>query len=138
MPGFAVTSSISASEGKAVGVFVKDIGTTDTLLFTAIKKTRISSLVAINKEGGILPVSVFVRRTAGQLVTDSYVAQNTRVFKKKHVILSLVDQDARVSADKMDETPHTEVVLLPGDALYAVSPLDDSFDVTITLSEGIS
>lgn len=138
MPGFAVTSSIAASEGKANSAYVKNVGVSPTLLLTAAKKSRVTSLEAINTEGGILPFDLILRRTANNITTDSYIVKGLRVFKRKHVVLSLVDQDPRVDADKMADLPHTEVVLLPGDSLYAVSKLPDSFDVTVTYSEGIS
>ncbi len=138
MPGFAVTSSISASEGKAMSAYIKNVGTAPTLLCTAVKKARVTSLEAINTEGGILPFDLILRREVNSTITESYIVKGLRVFKRKHVVLSLVDQDPRVDADKMADLPHTEIVLLPGDSLYAVSKLPDSFDVTVTYSEGIS
>lgn len=138
MPGFAVQSQSAASEGKATSAYIKNVGTEPTLLCTAVKKARVTSLEAINTEGGILPFDLILRRTVNSVETDSYIVKGIRVFKRKHVILSLVDQDPRIDADKMADLPHTEVVLLPGDQLYAVSKLPDSFDVTVTYSEGIS
>lgn len=133
MPGFAVQSQSSASEGFAKGYYITDVGTTPTLLFTAVKKTRVTNVTANNTEGGILPLTVFVRRDD----IDTVIIE-TRVFKQKAVVMSLVDQDPRVGADKMSDLPHTELVLLPGDELYATSPLDNSFDININLFEGIS
>jgi hypothetical protein len=133
MPGFAVQSQSSASEGFAKGYYVKNVGVTPTLLFTAGKKTRITNVTANNVEGGILPITLFVRRDN----VDTVVIES-RVFKQKALVMSLVDQDPRVGADKMTDLPHTEIVLLPGDALYAMSPLNNSFDININLFEGIS
>ncbi len=134
MPGFAVTSSISASEGKALSAAVPNIGKVATLILTATKKSRITNLTANNVEGGILPLTVFVRRNG----VDTVIVNKSRVFKEKALIMSLTSDDPRVGADKMQDLPHTEVVLLPGDSLYAVSPLDNSFDVVVTYFEGIS
>lgn len=138
MPGFAVTSSIAASEGKASSAYVQGVGVSPALLVDAVKKTRVTSVVAVNKVGGILPFELFVRREVSGGVVDTYLVKNLRVLKRKHAVLSLVDQDPRVGADKMQDIPHTEVVLLPGDKLYARGPLALCFDVTVTLSEGIS
>lgn len=138
MPGFAVSSASVASEGKAQSVYKADLGTVPVELFTAAKKTRVTSVVAVNKVGGILPFDLFVRRESGQGFVDTYVVKGLRVFKRKHAVLSLVDQDARVGADKMQDIPHTEIVLLPGDKLFARGPLALSFDVNVTLFEGIS
>ncbi len=139
MPGFAVTSSIAASEGKAGSAFVRDIGPTPKSLLTAAKKTRVTSLVANNKEGGILPFDLYVRReTSPGVFSNTYIAERVRVFKRKFVVLALVDQDPRVGAEKMDDIPHTEIVLLPGDTLFATTPIASSFDVTVTYAEGIS
>lgn len=133
MPGFAVQSQSSASEGFAKGYYVNNVGITPALLFTATKKTRVANVTAHNLEGGILPIKLFVRRSS----VDTTVVE-TRVFKQKALVMSLVDQDPRVGADKMLDLPHTELVLLPGDELYAVSPLNNSFDVNVSLFEGIS
>lgn len=133
MPGFAITSSIS-NEGQAKGAFVKDVGgTSPSLLFTATKKTRVISCSAVNKSGGILPINLFVRKAG----VDTELVR-ARVHKRKHLILSLVEQDARIGADKMADLPHTEVVLLPGESLYATAPIEDAFDITLSVFEGIS
>lgn len=137
MPGYAINSSV-ANEGQAKSAYIKNVGTANTLLLTAAKKTRVTSLEAINTEGGILPFDLILRRTVNNIATESYIVKGTRVFKRKHVVISTVEQDPRINADKMEDLPHTEIVLLPGDELYAVSKLPDSFDVTVTYSEGIS
>lgn len=137
MPGYAINSSV-VNEGQAKSAYIKNVGTANTLLLTATKKSRVTSLEAINTEGGILPFDLILRRTVNNVATESYIVKGTRVFKRKHVVLSMVDQDPRINADKMEDLPHTEIVLLPGDELYAVSKLPDSFDVTVTYSEGIS
>lgn len=133
MPGYAITSSV-ANEGVAKSVYVSGIGGAVTTVLTATKKCRITNLTANNVEGGILPLTLKVVRGSDETV----VTTGMRVFKQREVILSLVSQDARVGADKMADLPHTEIVLLPGDVLHAVSPLENSFDIAVTLFEGIS
>lgn len=134
MPGFAVQSSAAASEGFAKSAYIQGVGTTPTTLFTAVKKTRVTSVLANNTVGGILPVSLLLTRGGN----TSYVVKNIRVMRRQHLVLSLIAQDDRVNPEKIGDIVHTELVLLPGDVLTATSPLDDSFDITITLFEGIS
>lgn len=140
MPGFAVQSQSAASEGKAGGIVVQNVGTVQKKLIQAVKKTRITNITATNIEGGILPISLLVHRYDPETLTavEAVVVKDSRVFKTKELLMTLVDQDPRVGADKMSDFPHTEIVLFPGESLYAVAPLDNSFDLSVTYFEGIS
>lgn len=134
MPGFAITSS-STNEGTAVNAYVRNVGSAPSLIFGAAKKTRITGLLAVNVEGGILPITLFVKKAD---LSETAVATNSRVFKQKYIILSLVSGDLRTTEELMDDHPIAELVLLPGESLYAQSPLDNSFDVSLIAYEGIS
>lgn len=133
MPGFSGDNS-GAGTGQSRGVHVADIGSTGTLLFTAAKRSRVTNLVASNKEGGILPISLYVVNADEDEV---YVIRNTRVFKSKPLVMELVDGDERTDNNLLDQVSLSELVLQPGDELYAITPINGSFDVTLTVREGV-
>jgi hypothetical protein len=114
MPGFAVNNT-SSQQGFAKAVLVENVGgETSSTIVTATKKTRITSLVAVNKTSGILPITI----SAELGESESAVVMSARVWKQEDLILS-------------------EIVLLPGDSISASSPLEDSFDLSLVLYEGI-
>jgi hypothetical protein len=131
MPGFAINST-SSQQGFAKSVLVENVGgETSSTIFTATKKTRITSLVAVNKTYGILPLTIVAE--VGE--EESIVVMSARVWKQKHLVLSTVG-DASVPIS--EDVPRSEIVLLPGDSISASSPIENSFDLSLVLYEGIS
>jgi hypothetical protein len=133
MPGFSGDNS-GAGTGQSRGVYVEDVGSSGTLLFTATKRTRVTSLIATNKEGGILPISLYVIDASED---QAYVLRNIRVFKSMPLVMELVDGDERTMTNLLDQVPLVELVLMPGDELYATTPINDSFDITLAVREGV-
>jgi hypothetical protein len=133
MPGFSGDNS-GAGTGQSRSAHVPAIASGGTLLFTAAKRTRVTSLTASNLEGGILPISIYVVNSDDDEV---YVIKNARVFKSRPLVVELIDGDERTSTHILDQVALTELVLSPGDELYASTPISGSFDVTLTVREGV-
>ena len=62
MPGYARQTNTDTS-GIIATTTVRNVGDSEQLLYTATKKSEVSSIHVANKTGGILPVSVYAKRT---------------------------------------------------------------------------
>lgn len=141
MPGYAYPVGATESDtgtAKSVTVKASDVAPASTTIFTATQKTRINSIFLANEYGTILPVNLYVYRTAG--TTTSLIAQ-TRVLKTKYALQSLVSGDTRVgdlSDPQLDRNKMlTELVLQAGDILKANCPIEDVVSITVNMTEGV-
>lgn len=97
-----------------------NVGTVDSVVYTVptgSKAILIGCNVA-NKTGGILPISLILRKSGG----DVYVSRNKRIGNGEN--------DELMKGNKM--------VLMAGDAIVATSGLDDSFDVVASILIGVA
>lgn len=97
-----------------------NVGTADSVVYTApagVKAILIGCNVA-NKTGGVLPVSLILRKTGG----DTYIVKGKRV-----------DNGANEEIMRGNK-----LVLLPGDAIVATSGLDNGFDVVASILTGVA
>ena len=135
MPGYLVNNSGANSlDGQAKGFFATDVSSTETVLFTASGKTRIVTCLMVNKTPGILPVTVYIKKSGGSIF---YVAKDIRVKERRHVIIARSESDPRTEGgSEIDDTP-SEIVLADGDSLCATCPIDDSLDAIIAVQENI-
>ena len=62
MPGYARQTNTDTS-GIIATTTVRNVGDSEQLLYTATKKSEVSSIHVANKTGGILPISVNAKRT---------------------------------------------------------------------------
>ena len=99
---------------------VANVGTTEQAIFapaTGVKAILIGCNLA-NKTGGILPISIWVRRAG----TDTYIVKNKRVGNGEN--------EEIMRGNKM--------VLVPGDTLMASSVTDNAFDVIASILTGVA
>jgi hypothetical protein len=97
-----------------------NVGTADAVVYTApsgVKAILIGCNVA-NKTGSILPINLILRKTGG----DTYIVKGKRV-------------DNGTSEELMRGN---KLVLLPGDAIVAISGLDNGFDVVASILTGVA
>jgi hypothetical protein len=140
MPGYAYPVGTVAETGtaKSVTVQVTDKDPSATTLFTATSKTKVSSVLATNTYGTILPIKLYVYRAAN---TATFLLTSARVLTNKYLVLPLVSGDARVN-DVSDPEVNlykvaTEFVLQVGDVVKASCPIEDVVNVTLNLTEGV-
>lgn len=96
-----------------------DVGTAGTTVFTATGgKAIVIGCNVANKTGGILPVSLKIHKTSG----DVYIVKDFRVGNGENAEL--------MKGNKL--------VLQTGDSLVAASALDDSFDVIASILTGVA
>lgn len=97
-----------------------NVGTAEAVVYTApaqVKAILIGCNLA-NKTGGTLPVSLLLRKQAG----DTYIVRNKRVGNG--------DNEEVMRGNKM--------VLAAGDQLVAVSEADNAFDVIASILTGVA
>ncbi len=139
MPGYANPIETVASQGSPKSVsFLINQTTAPTAFYTATTKTLVSSVLATNSYGSILPVKLYVYR---DLDEETYLTAESRVLKQKYIVQQLVSGDLRVD-DSGDQQLNrykviTEFVLNVGDSLKATCPIEDEVVLTVTLKEGI-
>lgn len=97
-------------------VVAKNIGTTPTVIFTAAAKTTLIGCNAANTTGGTLPFSLLLRKGG----VDIFIRKNKRITNGGN-----------------EEVIQGKIVLIPGDALVASAGLDNSFDVTLSMLQGV-
>lgn len=97
-----------------------NVGTADSVVYTVPtgNKAILIGCNVANKTGGILPISLILRKTGG----DVYVSRNKRIGNGEN--------DELMKGNKM--------VLMAGDAIVATSGLDDSFDVIASILIGVA
>ena len=143
MPGYAYPVETAATQGgtsgslKSVSYLITET-TAPTSFYTATTKTLVSSVLATNNYGSILPVSLYVYRDSDE---ETYLTAEARVLKQKYMVQQLVSGDSRVD-DSGDQQLNkykvvTEFVLNVGDSLKATCPIEDEVVLTVTLKEGI-
>lgn len=101
-------------------------------IFTAVKKTRINSILLANNDMGILPVKLYI---------NNIEINSVRVLKTKYAVLPLTSTGGR-NDDPADPTTdrnkvNIEVVLEAGDILKASCPIANAVSVVANLSVGV-
>lgn len=103
-----------------INATASNVGTAGSVVYTVptgLKAILIGCNVA-NKTGGTLPISLILRNTGG----DTYISSNKRIGNGEN--------DELMKGNKL--------VLSAGDAIVAVSGLDNSFDVVASILLGVS
>ena len=99
---------------------VSNVGTTEQTIFApaaGVKAILIGCNLA-NKTGGVLPVSVWVRRAGN----DTFIVKNKRVD----------------NGDNEEIMKGNKLVLTPGDTLMVSSVTDNAFDVIASILTGVA
>lgn len=98
----------------------RNVGTSDAVIYTvaAGSKAILIGCNLANKTGGILPVSLILRKAAG----DAYIVKDFRVGNGENV----------------EVMRGNKLVLAAGDALVAKTVLDNAFDVIASILSGVS
>ncbi len=103
-----------------INATARNVGVSGTVVYTvpALTKAILIGCNVANKTGGILPISLILRKTGG----DVYVSRNKRIGNGEN--------DELMKGNKL--------VLVAGDAIVATSGLDDSFDVIASILIGVA
>ncbi len=191
MPGYA-KQSISDLGGTVSTTTVRNVGDSEQLLYTATKKSAVAGLIAANRSAGILPVSVYIKKTVSANVSNKALASNVAtlttssahgLFAGDSVVVSGVDatfngtyavltvpttttftyaktssnvasvaasgsvsatatfyivKDLRVNNAENKELIEKPFVITASDAIYAISGVDDAFDMVLSIQEGVN
>lgn len=113
MPGFTGRSTDGVP--RTIVVTVEDADT-DTAVYSPTQKGRVTSLIAANRTGGTLPLTVKITRGA-----------DTHYVVKDH----------RVPNGENRELAGNGIIVQAGDVLEAVCPVEDSFDLIVSAVEGL-
>lgn len=139
MPGYAapIDNVVSTGSPKSVSFTVSQT-TAPTAFYTATTKTKVSSVLAHNTLGTILPVKLYVYRDSNDTL---YPVAEIRVLNHKYLVQQLVSGDLRVD-DKEDQfldryKVASDFVLNAGDQLRATCPIANAIVLTVSLEEGI-
>jgi hypothetical protein len=103
-----------------INVTSTDVGTADAVVYTVpagLKAILIGCNVA-NKSGGILPVSLILRKAAG----DVYISKDKRIANG--------ESDELMKGNKL--------VMLAGDSLVAKGAVVNGFDVIASILTGVT
>lgn len=95
------------------------VGDTETVIFTSPVNTKailIGCNIA-NKTNGILPISVFLRKSNG----DTYLVKDKRVG----------------NGENEEIMRGNKLVLQAGDSVIGISPLTNSFDIIASILTGV-
>ena len=99
MPGYARQTSTDTS-GILATTTVRNVGDSEQLLYTATKKSEVTAIQVANRTGGILPVSVYAKRTVTASVSNKILTSNVAtlttsaahgLFTGDSVVVSSVD-----------------------------------------------
>jgi len=134
MPGYAYpVDAVTSDKGtpKTVTVTVDEANDPVTI-FTAVKLTKVNSILVTNNDYGILPVKLYI---------GTKEINSVRVLKTKYAVLPLTSNGGRTD-DPADPTTdrnkvNAEFYLAVGDVLKASCPIADAVNVTVNLSEGV-
>lgn len=191
MPGYA-KQSITDLGGIASTTTVRNVGDSEQLLYTATKKSAVTGLIAANRSTGILPVSVYIKKTVSANVSNKALTSNVatlttssahKLFTGDSVTVSGVDatfngtytvvsvpttttftyakvsanvasvaasgsvsttatfyivKDLRVNNAENKELIEKPFVIAASEAIYAVSGVDDAFDMVLSIQEGVN
>jgi hypothetical protein len=103
-----------------INATANNVGNGETVVYTVptgVKAILIGCNVA-NKTGGVLPISLILRKTSG----DTYISNSKRIGNG--------ESDELMRGNKL--------VLMAGDAIVAASVLDNSFDVIASILVGVA
>lgn len=75
MPGYANKSATDIG-GTLATITVRNVGKSEHLIYTATKKSAVTGLQVANRTGGILPVSVYTKKTVTASVTNKTLTSN--------------------------------------------------------------
>jgi len=191
MPGYA-KQSITDLGGIASTTTVRNVGDSEQLLYTATKKSAVTGLIAANRSTGILPVSVYIKKTVFANVSNKALTSNVatlttssahKLFTGDSVTVSGIDatfnatytvvsvpttttftyaktstnvasvaasgsvsttatfyivKDLRVNNAENKELIEKPFVIAASEAIYAVSGVDDAFDMVLSIQEGVN
>jgi hypothetical protein len=191
MPGYA-KQSITDLGGIASTTTVRNVGDSEQLLYTATKKSAVTGLIAANRSTGILPVSVYIKKTVSANVSNKALTSNVatlttssahKLFTGDSVTVSGIDatfngtytvvsvpttttftyakvsanvasvaasgsvsttatfyivKDLRVNNAENKELIEKPFVITASEAIYAVSGVDDAFDMVLSIQEGVN
>ncbi len=191
MPGYA-KQSLSDLGGIVSTITVRNVGDSEQLLYTAIKKSAVAGLIAANRSAGTLPVSVYIKKTVSASVSNKALTSNVAtlttsaahgLFVGDSAIISGVDatfngtytvvavptattftyaktssnvagaaasgsvsatatfyivKDLRVNNAENKELIERPFVIAASDAIYAISGVDDAFDMVLSIQEGVN
>lgn len=194
MPGYANKSATDIG-GVLSTTAVRNVGDSEQLLYTATKKSVVSGLQVANRTGGILPVSVYVKKSVTASVSNKALTSNVatlttsavhNLFAGDSVVISGVDatfngtytitsvpttatftyaktnsnvastavspvglataantifylaKDVRVENGAKLEIIESPFSIVATDRLYAISGIENAFDVVISVQEGVN
>lgn len=103
-----------------INAVARNVGTAETVVYTvpATTKSILIGCNLANKTGGILPVSLVLRKAAG----DAFIVKDQRVG----------------NGENIEVMRGNKLVLAAGDTLVATTVLDDAFDVIASILAGVS
>lgn len=193
MPGYARQTNTDTS-GIIATTTVRNVGDSEQLLYTATKKSEVSSIHVANKTGGILPVSVYAKRTVTASINLKSLTSNVatltttaahNLFVGDSVTVSGVDatfngtytitavpsnvsfrfaktasnvastavspvgtvtnsdatfylvKDLRVDNGAKSSIIDSPFSIVATDRLYAISGVENAFDVVLSIQEGV-
>jgi len=193
MPGYARQTNTDTS-GIIATTTVRNVGDSEQLLYTATKKSEVSSIHVANKTGGILPISVYAKRTVTASINLKSLTSNVatltttaahNLFVGDSVTVSSVDatfngtytitavpsnvsfrfaktasnvantavspvgtvtnsdatfylvKDLRVDNGAKSSIIDSPFSIVATDRLYAISGVENAFDVVLSIQEGV-
>lgn len=193
MPGYARQTSTDTS-GILATTTVRNVGDSEQLLYTATKKSEVTAIQVANRTGGILPISVYAKRTVTASVNNKALTSNVAtlttstahgLFEGDSVAVTSVDSTfngtytitavptpttfryaktaSNVSATavspvgtvtnsaatfylvkdlRVDNGSRASIIDYPfsivaSDRLYAISGVENAFDVILSIQEGV-
>lgn len=193
MPGYARQTSTDTS-GILATTTVRNVGDSEQLLYTATKKSEVTAIQVANRTGGILPISVYAKRTVTASVSNKALTSNVAtlttsaahgLFEGDSVAVTSVDSTfngtytitavptpttftyaktaSNVSATavspvgtvtnsaatfylvkdlRVDNGARASIIDYPfsivaSDRLYAISGVENAFDVILSIQEGV-
>lgn len=194
MPGYANQSATDIG-GVPNTITFRNVGESEQLLYTATKKSAVMSINAANRTGGILPISVYVKRTVTASINLKSLTSNVatlstsaahNLFVGDSVTISGVDatfngtytitavpstvsfryakvgsnvastavspvgtatvsnaifyltKDLRVNNGESASVIAEPFSIVASDRLYAISGVENAFDVVISVQEGVN
>lgn len=99
--------------------FASDVGINEVTIFTATNKCILIGCNIANKTGSVLPISVYLENTGGDV---SYIVKDVRV----------------TNGENFEAIQGGKLVLLPGDQLKAITVEADAFDLIASLLTGVN
>lgn len=193
MPGYARQTNTDTS-GIIATTTVRNVGDSEQLLYTATKKSEVSAIHVANKTGGILPISVYAKRTVTASINLKSLTSNVatltttaahNLFVGDSVTVSSVDatfngtytitavpsnvsfrfaktasnvantavspvgtvsnsnasfylvKDLRVDNGAKSSIIDSPFSIVATDRLYAISGVENAFDVVLSIQEGV-